>query len=342
MEYNGRLIEILDVYLEDKIDYKDLADITQVYFNLLKETVSIELDNEEGREGLSFDNGHALGSHWAFTCIKDIIRTRQFIRGINKAFEDVFTVKDSIDILYAGTGPYAALLLPFIAKYTTKNIRYTLLEVNPLSFQVLEKLISKLHLDSAQISLVQTDATKYKIESRSPDIVISETMQRLLSKEQQVPIYYNLMNQVTPKPIFIPEKIEIVLSKVKNSIPQESILPQDYMRVSSIFEVSLDAFNRYKNSDSDQLEFPSCSFNISRQIMNGHHMFLSTEIQVYKDEKILPTESGLTIPYSLGYHIHKDDCDYTIESQYVVGKKTGLNFKLVRGEKRSPEEVKHI
>ena len=68
------------------------------------------------------------------------------------------------------------------------------------------------------IKLLNEDATKYQITEDTPDIIISETMQNALPKEQQVSIFLNLMRQVKFDSIFIPEKIELFIGLKKAGI----------------------------------------------------------------------------------------------------------------------------
>lgn len=80
---------------------------------------------------------------------------------------------------------------PLFLNTKKKTIKYTLLEVNPFTFKILQKVISKLGLEGYNIDLINDDATKFKIDPKNqPDIIISETMQNALAKEQQVPIFF--------------------------------------------------------------------------------------------------------------------------------------------------------
>ena len=47
-----------------------------------------DMDNKEGRKDIEYENGKALGTFWAALCLDDLVRTRQFIRGIDKAIKD--------------------------------------------------------------------------------------------------------------------------------------------------------------------------------------------------------------------------------------------------------------
>jgi len=197
MDIQKKIINVTSEYFEDHIDYMKLSNTTKEYKSVLEGFCNQDMDIEEGRNDIMFDNGKALGTFWAALCLDDMMRTRQFIRGINEAIKEKINTQKPIHILYAGTGPFATLILPFIFRYSKQQIKYTFLEINPFSFKILQNLISKLGLEDYDITLLKADATKYKIDSENePDIIISETMQNALAKEQQVPIFLNLMSQV--------------------------------------------------------------------------------------------------------------------------------------------------
>ena len=239
MELQKEIIRITSEYFNDHLDYQKLSIASKEYKNLLNGVCGQNMDVENGRNDIDLDNGKALGTFWAALCIDDMIRTRQFIRGINKAIQEKINQQKPLHVLYAGTGPFATLILPFILRYPKEDIKYTLLEINPLSFEILQDVILKLGLKDYNIKLVKEDATKYNIDSENkPDILISETMQNALAKEQQVPIFLNLMNQVNYDSVFIPQKIELSIGLKKEGIPLEENHPKPYEKVRKIFDVS--------------------------------------------------------------------------------------------------------
>ena len=204
MNLKNEIIEITSTYFDEEIDYLKLSETTRAYSDILKSMVGKSLDSTDSRNDINFNNGKALGTFWAAECINDIIRTRQFIKGIDSAIKDAMKTKGSLNILYAGTGPYAALLLPSLLRNQDANINYTFLEINPISFEILKSIILKLDLSNWKIKTYMEDASTYKLDPKNPpDIIISETMQNALAKEQQVPIFLNLMSQCDSKTIFI-------------------------------------------------------------------------------------------------------------------------------------------
>ena len=242
MSLQKEILHSTSEYLKDDIDYLNLSNASKEYKSILNTLCGEEINIEEGRSDMKFENGKALGTFWAALCLDDLLRTRQFIRGIYKAIQDKLKEKESIHILYAGTGPFATLLLPLMLRFAKEDIKYTLLEVNPFSFRILKKVISKLGFEGYDITFVNEDATKFQLDAKNqPDIIISETMQNALAKEQQVPIFINLMSQSPRETIFIPEKIELKLGLKERGIPFENLSRNNYHKEETIFEVSKEA-----------------------------------------------------------------------------------------------------
>ncbi|GAA4237910.1 hypothetical protein GCM10022291_26330 [Postechiella marina] len=332
MDIRKEIIRITSEYFEDKLDFQKLSNASKEFKSILNVICGQDLDIEEGRKDIEHGNGKALGTFWAALCLDDLLRTRQFIRGIDKAIKDK-RKKKPIHILYAGTGPFATLILPIIFRYQKEDIKYTLLEVNPFTFQILQNVISKLGLKEFDIDLVNNDATKFKIDSKNePDIIISETMQNALAKEQQVPIFLNLMRQVKLDTIFIPEKIELHLGLKKAGIPSEELQIKHFNKVEKVFEVSKESMFPQKQSEKQSIiknSFPKKKTVIESKKLKGfNQLVIITEIQVFKNEKIVINESGLTTPLFI-QEIPKNLKDsLIIDTQYQISSEPKLEYKI--------------
>jgi predicted RNA methylase len=338
MDIKKEIIRITSEYFEDNIDYQKLSHSSKEYKNLLNKICGENLDIETGRDDIEFDNGKALGTFWAALCLDDIIRTRQFIRGINKAIQEKINKQKPLHILYAGTGPFATLILPFVFRYSKQEIKYTFIEVNPFSFEILKNLISKLGLKDYNIKLVKEDATKYQIDLKNkPDIIISETMQNALAKEQQVPIFLNLMSQINYDSVFIPEKIELFIKLKKEGIKAEEIQVKHYKKVEKVFEVSKEAMflsNQTENKIPKEISFSKKQTIIEKKVLEGfNQIVLITEIQVYKDEKISLSESGLTTPITIIDVPSNLKDSITINTQYKISSQPKLEYEIILSNK---------
>lgn len=332
MDIQKEIIRVTSEYLEDNIDFLKLSNTTKEYKSILNGICGQNMDIDAGRSDIEHENGKALGTLWAALCLDDIMRTRQFIRGIDQAIKEKIK-KKPIHILYAGTGPFATLILPFFFRYAKQDIKYTLLEVNPFTFNILQNVISKLGLEGYNITLVNDDATKYQIDpNNEPDIIISETMQNALAKEQQVPIFLNLMSQVKHDPIFIPEKIELYIGHKKAGIPIEKLHKKHYNKIDKVFEVSKESMfsaNPSEKQSTQSKPFSKKKTVIENEILTESDILLIiTEIQVYKNEKIGVNDSGLTTPTFI-YEIPNNlKGVINVDTQYIISSEPKLDYKV--------------
>ncbi len=332
MNIKEEINRLTAVYLEEEIDFQRLNQVSFEIRDFMESLTTENMDTEAGKEDIHCDNGRALGTYWAAACLDDLLRTRQFVRGIHKAIQNKHQNKETIHILYAGTGPFAILILPFIFRYSRQQIQYTLLEINPLTFKILTECFSKFGLHENTVRFEQQDATKYKITNDPPDIIISETMQNALTKEQQVPIFFNLMKQVPEQTLFIPEKIEIFLGLKNSDIASEWIKKEDYRKVKQVFELSKKTLpiKRKLALEEDAVpDFPALVTILEKDHLKGtNQLVLITEIQVYQDEWIEINESGLTTPFLIMNFDHNQKEGLKVHTQYLMSANPELTYKI--------------
>lgn len=328
MTTQEKIKHVTEVFLDDQLDYHKLSNAAKDLKNLLDDLSEEDMDVEAGRDDIHFENGKALGTFWAALCVDDMIRTRQFMRGVNQAAKDKLSKQDAIHIMYAGTGPFATLVLPLLFIYPTTSIRYTFLEVNQFTFDLLQKVISKLGLEEYNIDYVLADASTYEINQTDlPDIIISETMQNALEREQQVPIFLNLMRQAKLDTIFVPESITLSVGLQKSAEPTELPL-KNWTKVQQVFEVSKSAMFDEHNAAIES-EFEAIETIIQGSMLkNFNQVVLFTEIQVYKDTKINYNESGLTIPLRVMDVEQALKIPITINTQYKISDHPKLEYQI--------------
>src|SRR5690606_21544916 len=140
------------------------------------------------RTHLSTDFGNAIGPLWAALCIKEIFRTQRFIQAAHQAIQDKLAKKEGpVQVIYAGTGPFATLALPLMSQYTPEEVQFTLLEINPISFDKMQQTINSFGFEDYVYAAVCANACTWRIPpDLSADIVLSETMYNGLYKEPQV------------------------------------------------------------------------------------------------------------------------------------------------------------
>ena len=333
-----KLKELVSVFLKDETDYLELTKAVEDLNKLVIESSGLNLQDTKNRENIHADTGMALGTTWAAMCIKDIIRTKQFVKGVFEAIENARRNKSgTVNILYAGTGPFATLLLPALASYSPEEIQCVLLEINTKSFLVMQQLIENLGFKAHVRQFVNEDATTYRIhKDHDIDILVSETMQRALEHEQQVPIMMHLIPQLKPEALIIPENItlELGLMDIGQFLSQRaSAHEESYHKLGVFYELTKEAVLKW-NSECKKLDgvfhFPKATFKISNKSASKfRELVVRTGITVFGNTKILINESGLTTPLILDA-LPKGNEDLSITIHYKVDKKPGLVYELTK------------
>lgn len=162
------------------------------------------------------DNGLAINSRAAAHCVTDYLRTAVFLRGVHAALAvaQQRTPDKSIQILYAGCGPYATLLLPLLGRFDPTRLDITLLDYHQESLDSVASLITFFDYGHYPIKYQRADACDYR-HAGQLHLIIAETMQKSLEQEPQLAVTANLAPQLAEGGIFIPEKIEVELCLAK-------------------------------------------------------------------------------------------------------------------------------
>jgi len=302
------LQKIGQTFKKDKTDFLELTEAINDLKKITQELSAININEESNKQDVYLNNGKALGTTWAAMCIDDILRTKKFTKGIFKAIDSLKEKQNKpIHILYAGTGPFATLLLPVLATYSQQEIKVTLVEINKESFNNMKQVISLLGFNEHVISYENEDATTLKISTEIPiDIIVSETLQCGLVKEQQIPITINLLNQVGKNTILIPEMLALDVClmnynafKNRTSETKESDYCLMLDRLIEINSNSNEVFNLNLNDSSTQILAEKIITIDPENTTLYETLLLVTRITVFGDEIILINESGLTVPIFL-------------------------------------------
>jgi predicted RNA methylase len=321
-----------ELLLED-IHYLNLQEKLYAYRDLLLEITHLDLNDLEDRKDLQFDNGIALCTTFAALCIQDVMRTRQFIRGIYQAVNDKLSEKDKpVHIFYAGTGPFATLVLPILTRFDTTQIRLTLMDVNEKTLTYLDKVIQELSIENYIDAIVCADATSYQFEEdQQVDILVSETMQYGLVKEQQVPIMINLVQQLPKESIVIPNNIHLDLAYKDTSanLLLEANNHLIYKTIQPLLDFTPDYIYSLNGNGKEQQHFELCEnldFSIDQASYNK--LVVLTSIQVYKDEWIYADLSSLTIAKEL-FDFQDIEADKTkLTLSYVIKEQPDFEVEL--------------
>jgi hypothetical protein len=260
----------------------------------------LQLASDGNRKNIDAKQGMALGPTWAAMCVEDIARTRRFVRGTYQAILQKRALNPArpVHVLYAGCGPFATLVLPLLTRFSATELQVTLIEINPISADCVEKLFARLGLQNYVVDLLRADATQLKLAQPSEiDIVVSETMQRALKNECQVQIMCNLLSQLSDDVIMVPQRITLTLASQDYSTPKNSVNDiRPYQPLGTLFDFSV----RTIRGGAAQIENGALTLQtdcVTAQL--PHHdvvLYVLTEIQVFADECLTLNQSGLTTP----------------------------------------------
>lgn len=305
-------------------------------FLIMKQSVDRLYAIFSGMTGITGDNfkneqimlpsGKAISPSGAAHCLLEFRRTAIFFRGIDKAIQQKLTEKQGapIHILYAGTGPFATLLLPLVPLYSPEEITVDLLDINQISLNAARELFDQLGLGQFVGKSYASDATIFVAE-KPYDIVISETMQAALKKEPQVAVMQNLIPQMPADVIFIPESISVNAQVVSNGHWDNEkmvITGVEIFAEKELFTVSKD--NLDASAYHNELVLPGA-------VGNCHNLILNTIVSVYKDEALKDNDCSLTMPLKV--------CDLdtaqtgNIRFWYEQGNFPGIRCQVTQSEK---------
>lgn len=219
MEARQRFTRSSTCLLADDGDPKDFRDAANELYTLFNEIGGrpqdvIGADAFTWQQETLLSTGKAINPYSAATCILDYARTRAFARGLQNAIEAARTrfPDERIDILYAGTGPYAPLALLQTPFFNPDQVRFTLVDIHESALSCQAQIISVLGLEDYVEETVQADATQWiPADGKQFHIVVTEVMQRGLVVEPQVAVTLALVEHLRPGGLLVPERIDLTL-----------------------------------------------------------------------------------------------------------------------------------
>ena len=231
---------IADTVLDDSSSQERLRAALDEYSALCARVSGIQPDasfsSQAGDQLLA--EGVAISPGAAAHCIVDYQRTVAFIRGVHAAINASITAQHQrsdrgpLQVLYAGCGPFAALLLPLVSRFDSGALDITLLDIHPESLESVCRLIRHFGLECYDIATVEADASSYQHHT-ALHLIVAETMQKALEQEPQLAVTANLVPQLHSQGVFIPQEIRVelclaqpALSTAASSATAESISAQ--------------------------------------------------------------------------------------------------------------------
>jgi len=296
------LKELTEAVLFETGDYRILTDSIRAMHDLYASYTGIEAHHITD-DNTFLPSGMAISPMEAAHCLLDTRRTVVFLRGIHKALLQLkkeFPGR-KINILYAGCGPYATLLTPFTSLFSSEELAFYMLDISQVSLDSVERLYTALGLNDYIEDVICTDATTYMFpEDITMHLVISETMQRALAKEPQVPIMLRLIPQMADNTIFIPEEITVSLVLRSWEEEERGLSTIGYTPVRMLLGPV------YSIGRDNCREHVPCTIQIPLETGKFNSLNLFTDVTVFNDEKLSAFNSGINLPLKIASVIGKN------------------------------------
>ncbi|HYC27804.1 MAG TPA: hypothetical protein VEB42_03295, partial [Chitinophagaceae bacterium] len=282
--------EITHTILFEKENFGKLYQVMHMLHDFYSSVTGISAENTADKN-VFLPTGKAISPSQAASCLLDIQRTAVFTRGIHNAIQKL---KSSIDgplnILYAGCGPYATLLTPLTTRFGPHEVRFYMMDINQESLHAVKALYQRLQADHYIAAYLHQDASTYK-----PDfpvhLLISECMQKALSKEPQVAIMQNLVPQLHEQGICIPQEITVHAQLANGDMEVRARLEEgfDPQRI-GLGQVYLISQSHYSGQ-------PPVTISIPGQTSAADELHLYTSINVFEDEWLQADSCSMTMPF---------------------------------------------
>ena len=256
--------------------------------------------------GAVIRGGVALSSLGAADCVDDHLRTTFFIKGVHTALTRLFDKNPGkpVNVLYAGCGPYATLLLPLLPLFPSTAINAIVLDINSPSLECVQNIIKAVGLQAHQLKLECADATTFtKPDDFEIDLCISETMHYALTSEPQVAIIKNLAPQLPAHGILIPQQISIDLAFSFFS-KEPSLREGNHIKAAATASYPLRVplgrlftISKVHSPHVKDGKFQSGFYTIPENFENCPDICLYTEVLIIEGISLKTAESYITNPY---------------------------------------------
>lgn len=319
----SNLKSIAETLLADESSYLQIRNACTDLLDLFYRISGFDETGEVNNEHMQTAGGQAVSPLSAAVCIRDIMRTRVFIRGIKEAISTRLQAQPgkAVTVLYAGTGPFATLLLPLVTIFDATQLKMLLLDFNPASIAYLQMIFRYFKLEPYVMQLVETDAVTYQVPiGVQPDIIVSETMMPSLKSEPQVSIVVNLVAQC-PQALLIPQQIVVTAALLSSKLEETNrVIP-----LQKILDLTRETALDMAQQQGPELLFPVYTLPVEKPpALYWSRLVLLTDIVVFNKEKMGFNTSSLTIP-EVVYKLHAiKNWPCFFELQYRIFPKPGF------------------
>jgi hypothetical protein len=342
--YAAQLAQLTDQLLEGAHPGK-LRDAAIALYALFSQITGVgdESLDPADRTNTVLAFGRAVSPLGAGKCILDFARTAQFLRGVCAALQAAQQrfPDTTIEVLYAGCGPFAALAIPLTTRFTADQVRFTLLDIHPRSLQSAERLVSTLGLDQYVRAYVEADATSY-VHPTPVHMVITETMHKAFTREPQVAITRNLAPQLCAGGILIPEVVTVtvclydtsseLLGYSQERAASDATYAERCLHESGRTRIKLGELMALSANSSfadwSETGSPVVTIHIPDDADTKLRLLLATTIKIFGSATLAEYDSELTTPEFVP-DFNGDRRAARVEFAYAFGEKPGFQYRWI-------------
>lgn len=340
--HRNELERITEILLKPEDNYGELNPAIQDLYQLFLTVSGLESESLGLQDHVYLPTGKAIGPYWAGFCIRDILRTKRFIKGAFLGLKSAIAKfpGNPIHIVYAGTGPFAALAIPLTTMFSSNQVKFTFLEINPYNIKPLERIIHGFEAGNYVTEIISEDAAQFQAKPDQPfQMIITETMQNALQKEPQVAITMNLVPQMEHDGILVPENIAIdavLLSPKRNRDRMLGILKAEacYRKIGTIFQLNkgIHALGPVQvPAGNGSFSFPEVEICIPTECVAEYpHLCLLTRIKVSGEAELKEWECSLTQPKEV-LRLDPAKTAQRIGIWYGVNGEPGFEYRVITG-----------
>lgn len=323
-DFASRLHDHGDVLLDRSAHPGQLRSICEALFEDCSATGGT-LDSES----TALASGKALSAIDAARCVLDFQRTTVLVRAVDAAIKRQLLRHPVVQLLYAGCGPFAPLLLPLLARFPAQRLRVQLLDIHPHSLAnarslcvaagVADRLLPDLCADAAQVQL----SSDFR-----PQVLIAELMQRALQHEPQLAVLANLFPQCAAEADLVPQRIRVsaaLIDHAREFDPNANRLRIHVADLLTVSHQSLPSFIESLGEHSSALPCPD--LQIPEDAPPGLSLVLRTCVEASENDALHDYDSGLTYPLVL-HSLDNMRAGERIQCRYRLGANPG--FELTR------------
>jgi hypothetical protein len=149
-----------------------------------------------------------------------------------------------------------------------------------------------------------------------------------LMHEPQASIMLNLLQQTPAETVFIPQNVRLFLGgkQVQNNSDQDGGIPQKATEIDCVFDLEESLFKHLHDTPLNKEETESLTGKTITLNQTFDYYVLSTHIDIYKDIKLKPSESSLTINRNLNQVFKSGN---RIESKYFMMDSPHLELETI-------------